>query len=282
MVAIRERWLADGWEFTEGDIRDVEYRSGQLGAPGTRGSNATVSNRTGEVWRPKLHGAGSFTLEVWFGTYQRQAQQLWDHILRAVVQPHRQVEWRRITAAGETRTCLGEVTAALQPTAIGQSGYRASIEVNVPRGYWRSEQEFTAATELAGAPAVGADGKPYRDLPLTAWADSTAPMEELTLRLDGQLVNPRVTDRSPLGRAGELFYAQTIPANQAMVLGSGDWSITGVGGLGPVEAAVNYTGDRFLTVAATPPGMTPTLRLSADTIGAAGQLTVSGPRAYLC
>ena len=127
MAAIRERWLADGWEFTEGDIRDVEYRSGQLGAPGTRGSNATVANRTGEVWRPKLHAAGSFTLEVWFGTYQRQAQQLWDDILRAVSQPHRLVEWRRITAAGETRTCLGEVTAALAPIAT-----RCSVNVRPP------------------------------------------------------------------------------------------------------------------------------------------------------
>lgn len=33
MAGIRERWFADGWEFTEGDIRDVEYRTGQLSSP---------------------------------------------------------------------------------------------------------------------------------------------------------------------------------------------------------------------------------------------------------
>lgn len=275
MVAIRERWFADGWEFTEGDIRDVEYRSGQLGAPAMRGSNAVVANRTGEQWRPKVHGPGSFTLEVWLGTYQRQAQAMWDELLRAVVQPHRLVTWRRITAAGETRFCEGEVTAALQPTYVGQSAYRASIEVSVPRGYWRGDTEFTQATALTG-PAG------YRDLALTEFATSTAPLEELRLRLDGQLVNPRVQDLTDRGRGEELLYAQTIPNGQALALDCADWSAAGAGGLVPVPAAINYTGDRFLTVAATPPGVVPTLRLAADTIGAAGRLTVSGSRSYLC
>ncbi len=274
-MTIRERWLADGFEFTNGDYMDVEYRSGQLGVPAARGSNATVANRTGEVWRPKVHEAGAFSLELWFGTYQRQAQALWDDILRAVVQPHRLVTWRRITAAGETRTCAGEVIGALLPTAVGQSAYRASIEVHVPRGYWRGEQTFSVSTPTSGAATS-------REVDLTPFAASTAAMEELTYRLDGHLVAPKVTDLTALGRGESLSYAATIPAGQALTLSAGDWSATGSGGLAVNTEAINYTGDRYLTVAATPPGTVPRLRLTAGEIGTAGKLTVSGYRSYLC
>jgi hypothetical protein len=275
MAAIRERWYADGWEFTEGDIRDVEYRSGQLISPAKRGGNATVSNRTGEVWRPKKHGPGSFTLEVWLGTYQREAQQLWDELLRAVDSPHRLVTWRRITANGETRTCEGEVTGALEPTAIAQNGYRASIEVNVPAGYWRGDQLVTVASPTDGAAGV-------REFDLAAFATSTAPLDSLTVRLAGHLVNPRVADITPLGRGDSLTYAGTIPAGKGLTLANGDWTDTPDAGWDYNPAALNYTGDRFLQLAATPPGGVQRLRLTADTIGAGAGVTVSGYRSYLC
>lgn len=272
---IRERWFADAWEFTEGDIRDVEYRSGQLGTPAMRGNNAEVANRTGEVWRPKVHGPGSFTLEVWLGTYQRQAQALWDELLRAVVQPHRLVTYRRITAAGEARTCQGEVTGKLQPTAIGQNGYRASIEVAVPAGYWRGEQLVTATSPLAGAATS-------REFDLPGLASSTAPLDDLTVELAGRLVNPRLIDITPSGRGDELLYAKEIPAGKGLSLDCGDWTVTPVGGWDLDSEALNYTGDRFLQLAATPPGGVHRLRLQASTIGDGAAATVSGYRSYLC
>lgn len=275
MPAIRERWYADEWEFTEGDIRDVEYRSGQLVAPAKKGSNAAVANRPGEVWRPKQHGPGTFTLEVWLGTYQREAQRLWDELLRAVDSPHRLVSWRRITADGETRSCEGEVTGALEPTAVGQNGYRASVEVTVPGSYWRGEQLFTVASPADGAVGV-------REFDLSPFAPSTAPLDSLTLVLAGQLVNPRVADITPRGRGDELTYAGEIPATHFLTLGNGDWSATPSAGWAYSAEALNYTGDRFLQLAATPPGGVQRLRLTADTIGVGAGVTVSGYRSYLC
>lgn len=284
MVAIRERWFADDWEFTEGDIRDVEYRAGQLGTPPVRGSNATVANRTGEVWRPKRHEAGTFTLEVWLGTYQRQAQALWDELLRAVVQPHRLVTYRRITAAGETRYCQGEVMAALAPVPIGQSAYRASIEVHVPSGYWRGE-----ALQTVTAPAVAGPAGTVVDL--SVFSPSTAPLEELTVRLAGELSGAELTDITDRGRGDTLSYAASIPGGQSLTLDCANWLATPSPGWAAMTAppsslynpaAINYSGDRFLNLAATPPGVKHQLLFTADTIGPGAEVTVSGYRSYLC
>lgn len=273
-MTIRERWFVDGWEFTQGEVRDVEYRSGQLGTPAMRGENATVVNRTGKQWRPKIHDSGSFTLEVWFGEDQRAAQAAWDEILKAVVQPHRQCTYRRVTAAGESRYCEGEVVGRLEPTAIGQQGYRASIEVGVPRGYWRGDTVFSVSTPLTGPATV-------REVELTPFAASTAPLEDLILRLDGAVGLPQITDITPYGRGETLLYAMSLADNQAITFNCGDWSAVGIG-VGVNEAAINYSGERFLTVAAPPPGVMPRLQLSGTTLGANGKLTVSGYRSYLC
>jgi len=278
---IRERWFADSYEFTEGDIRDVEYRAGQLGTPAMRGSNATVAQRTGELWRPKVHEAGDFTLSIWFGTYQRQAQLMWDDIVRAVIAPHRLVTWRRITANGETRTCQGEVTAALQPTAIAQNGYRADLEVHVPSGYWQGEQLLTYASG-----DTGPDDR-TRVLTLPGLATSTAALEALTIRLaggkDAALVNPVLTDTTDRGRADVLRYNQLIGAKQSLTLDNDTWALAAGGGLALNSAAVQYTGDRYLALAAAPPGVTQQLTLtSSSPIPAGAGVTVSGYRSFLC
>lgn len=278
---IRERWFADAYEFTEGNVRDVEYRSGQLGAPAMRGSNATVAQRTGEVWRPKVHEAGSFTLSIWFGTYQRQAQAMWDDILRAVVQPHRLVTWRRITADGETRFCEGEVVNAFEPTAIAQSSYRADLDVRVPAGYWRGDQMFTYSSG-----ATGPDAR-TRKLLLPGLSKSTATLEKLAITLTGgseaALSNPVLADTTDRGRGDVLQYNGLIGADQSLALDNETWALTPAGGLALNSAAVQYTGDRFLALAATPPGVTHELTLtSTATIPAGAGVTVSGYRSYLC
>lgn len=276
MVAVRERWFADSYELTHGEVRDVEYRSGQLGTPDAVGSNARVPNRTGELWRPKKHGPGQFTLQVWLaGADQAEAQAQWDEILRATVSLHRLVTWRRITPAGETRQCLGEITGRMEPTAIGQQGYRASLGVSVPAGYWVGTDLLTYSTPTGA-------GATQREIDLPGFEKCTAPLEGLTLRLDGQLVRPRVTDVTPYGVGGNMLYDGTVADGQAATFESASWGLTGSGGFAPDLQRINYTGERFLTLAPTPPGTVHRVRLSADTMGANGKLTVSGYRAYLC
>lgn len=284
---IRERWFVDDYEFTDGDIRDVEYRTGQLVTPAGRGGNAVVPQRTGQVWRPKVHDQGVFTLSIWFGISQQQAQQQWDDILKACMQPHRLPTWRRITAAGEVRVCLGEVVASTKPVPVGQLGYRADLQIDVPRSYWHSDLAYVMASNPLGLglEGLGVDplgGSNTITVDLVGLAPSTAALEELVLRIDGLAVNPVITDITDRGRGEVLSYAGSIPDGTSLTLDSGQWWATGGGGLAPNQAAVNYTGDRYLTIAAPPPGVTPRLQLTADQIGPHTKLTVSGYRSYLC
>lgn len=272
----RERWYVDGYEITQGDTLDVEYRTGLLGTPGLRGENPEVANRTGTVWRPKKHGAGSFTLAMWWGDqYQSEAQEKWDELLRAFVASHRLATWTRVTASGETRTCLGEVVAELSPVAIGQQAYRAGIQVGVPDGYWQSQTSYTHSTPTG-------TGVVTRDLDLTDFVKSTAPNEKLLLTIAGQAVNPKIAEITIDGRAEWVQYNGTIPDGQSMIINCETWALTGTGGFVPDPQKLTYNGDRFFTLGTARPGVTTRVRFSADLIGANGRLTVAGRRSYLC
>lgn len=272
---IRERWWVDDYEFTQGDIRDVELRDGLLSSPPLRGANVVVPNRTGQLWRPKKYDQGTFTVSLWFGNNQSQAQAQFDNILRAASIGHRLCTWSRITPVGERRYCYGEVVGSLKPTAVGQDAYRATIEVQVPGGLWRGDTLYTAVTPPPAADATSVE------VDLVDLAQSTAPLEELVLRLDGYAKNPKIVDLTPRGRGESVQYATTIAKGQSLTLGCADWSATGAGGLTVNPAAINYVGDRFLVVAPDPTGAAPRLQLTADELGPDARLTVSGYRSYL-
>jgi hypothetical protein len=284
-VPVRERWFADGYEFTDGDVRDVEYRTGLLGTPEMRGDNGVIPNRTGELWRPKHDGPGSFTLAIWLaGGSQAEAAAAWDTVLRAVRQRRRLVTWQRITPDGETRQCQGEIVGSMQPTALGQIGYRAGLEVRVPAAYWFGTTLFTYSTPTG-------TGVTQRDLDLPGFAGCTAPLEGLTYKLDGQLVRPKLTDITTFGAGDNVLYDATIADGTSATLDSSTWGITGGGGhvadgqklTYPAVAVPGASQDRFLALEPLHPSATThRVRLSADTIGTNGKLTVSGYRAYLC
>lgn len=270
----RETWHIDGWELTQGIVRDLEYRAGLYRTPAVDGTDSNVSNRTGRLWRPKTHGPGQFTLAVWLGGASRaEAERLYDELLRAVVHPHRLATYRRGLADGTARECSGDVTAALEPTAIGQQGMRLGIEVTVPRAYWRGTVLRTAQrTVPLGATVV--------TLPLPEFARSTAPMEGLTYRITGPVTSPTVADITDDGVADSFTYSGVIGSGQTLVVNSDTWQVTGEG-FTPNQAAMNYTGRVFLPVVAARPGRTPTLRLTGTSMNTATTLRVSGYEAFL-
>ncbi|MFJ6770163.1 hypothetical protein ACIQOV_04145, partial [Kitasatospora sp. NPDC091257] len=233
----RERWLVDGYDLTDGLVRDVEYRAGLTGTPAVVGANATVPNKIGELWRPKHHGPGKFTLALWLaptsGGWQ-DVEAAWEDLLRAVVRPHRLLTFERHTAAGQVRRCEGEVLSALTPTPLGQSGMRISLEVNVPAGYWVSaDTSIQASTVGAAVP---------QDLALTAFADATATMEQLSYLLTGPITAPTVTDTTD-GTGGDSFtYTGQIGAGQTLTVDAATWQLTGSGGLVPDPGRLTNTG----------------------------------------
>ena len=167
----RETIAFDGWELTEGTVRNWEIRDGFDDVAAMVGDNLTVANRSGEVWRPKTLGAGKFTVQLWLaGKTISQAQDAWRTLLRATVRPHRLVRVTRTMASGEVVYCDAEVTGGVSPTHLGQTGYRASITFTVPSGIWRSDVVYEHKTP------VGA--KLNQGLYLDNLAPSTAPLEK--------------------------------------------------------------------------------------------------------
>ncbi|WP_327074443.1 hypothetical protein OG196_31885 [Kitasatospora purpeofusca] len=274
----RERWLVDGYELTDGLVRDVEYRTGLNTTPAVVGANATVPNRIGELWRPKHHGPGKFTLALWLAPASggwAEVERAWEDLLRSLVRPHRLLAFERHTAAGQIRRCQGEVLSALAPTPLGQGGMRLGVEVNVPAGYWESADTSSAST---------APGSPLpQNLDLAPFADATAPMEQLAYRITGPITAPTVTDTSDgAGRDGDSFtYTGQIGAGQALAVDSATWQLSGTGGLVPDPARLTNTGPAFLRLAPGRPGRPPSVRLSGTNTGAGTQLTVTGRRTYL-
>jgi hypothetical protein len=274
MVAARERWFIDGYELTQGNTLDVEKRDGLLTTPALIGDNATVPNRTGLVWRPKKHGQGVFTLNIWWGEdTQDQAQDMWDILLRAFILPHRLATYTRVTASGESRICKGEVAVAMAPAPIGQGGYRAGIEVHIPDGYWQSLTSYTAQTAQGAASGT--------TLTLTDFTPSTAPNEKLLLTFAGQYANPKITETTTDGRGEWIKYGGTIPDGQSMSINCDTWALTGTGGFVPDPALLTYSGDRFFTLGTARPGVDIQVQLTADTVGTHGRFTLAGQRSYL-
>ncbi|MGW4694866.1 hypothetical protein ACWEO1_21110 [Kitasatospora cineracea] len=271
-----ERWLVDGYDLTDGLVRDVEYRAGLTATPAVVGANATVPNRIGELWRPKHHGPGKFTLALWLapaGGRWQDVEAAWEDLLRAVARPHRLLTFERHTAAGQVRRCQGEVLSALTPTPLGQDGMRISLEVNVPSGYWESADTSFEAT-APGAPLP-------QDLDLEPFADATAPMENLAYRITGPITAPTVTDTTD-GTGGDSFtYTGQITAGQALTVDAATWQLTGSGGLVPDPGRLTNTGPAFLRLAPGLPGTAPSVRLTGTNPGPTTQLAVTGRRAYL-
>ncbi|MGW3181648.1 hypothetical protein ACWDD9_20470 [Kitasatospora sp. NPDC001119] len=272
----RERWLVDGYDLTDGLVRDVEYRAGLTGTPAVIGANATVPNKTGELWRPKHHGPGKFTLALWLapttGGWQ-DVEAAWEDLLRVVARPHRLLTFERHTAAGQIRRCEGEVLSALTPAPLGQSGMRISLEVNVPAGYWASADTSTHATG-PGAPVP-------QDLVLTEFADATAPMEQLAYLLTGPITAPTVTDTTDATGGDSFTYTGQIGAGQSLTVDAATWQLTGTGGLVPDPGRLTNTGPAFLRLAPGRPGKPPSVRLNGTNTGPTTRLAVTGHRAYL-
>ena len=277
----RETWTVDGYTLTQGTYRDVEYRAGLYGTPEPVGANATVANRTGEVWRPKRHGPGAFTLNLWLGATTTRAgvEAAYDELLRVLTPVHRLCRFTRTLASGEVRRCDGELVAALGPEPIGQRGMRISAEIRVPDGYWEAVTAITATSTVG----VGLT----RDLALTGFAGATAPMERLTYRITGPGSGPIVSVREAdadgtVGDIEAFFYAATLTAGQVLVVNADTWALSGEGGLVPDPGLLSYTGGRYLSVPPARYGAVPTVRLALSSgSGATTSLAVTGRPTFL-
>jgi hypothetical protein len=273
-----ERWFVDDWELTQGWVRNVEYRSGLSATPAVFGANASVPGLTGELWRPKRHGAGRFVLNLWVAganNTQAAAWAVYEDVLRAVARPTELLVFKRTMDDGSQRQCRGEVITAIEPIPVGDGAYRMAIEVGVPSGYWESVGTFTD-TSATGSTLP-------RDLSLTTLNPSTAPMEHLTYTITGPITNPKVSERINGADLDSFTFTGVVGATQTLIVNASTWALTGSGTptFTPSLAALSYTSGRFLSVKPARPGGTAAVRMTGSAGGTTTRLQVSGRQAFL-
>lgn len=279
-----ETWAADGLVLTEGNVRQWEMRTGIGRVGGQAGQNAPVPYRSGEMWTRKNLAPGSFVLNLWIAGDDAEAARVqYERIMRQVVRTERLVRWERTSnsAAMPGRFCLGEVVTTLDPTYVGQNLYRIGLEVHVPSGKWHGINSVTIATDAG-------PGLPKR-LDLAALADSTAPLEDLTYRVDGP-INAGWTIADVNG-PDSLTYNQAIPAGSAIKFDAATWAISSpTGGVNVNPAALQVLGPRLMTVATAvgvgaADGSIANSQLQVELRGSGGgagtKLTVTGAGSYL-
>jgi len=268
----RERYLVDGFDLTEGVVRDVELREGLNATAGLIGENGVVPNRSGEVWRPKRRGPSSFTLNMWTGTETGRADvdALYDLLIRAFGDGLRLPLWTRYLADGTVRQTFGEVVSGLSPQPIGQAAYRLAVEVRVPTGIWESTVD--AVHDTTTRPASGTQ------IVLTEFAGVTAPMERLSYRITGPATNPRITDAT--SGIGDWFqYNGSIPNGGVLYVNSDDWTLA-ADNFTPNREAFFYSGPRFMTLRTPMPGGTPAVIFDYANGGTTTRLSVQGRLAF--
>lgn len=280
-MATRERWLFDGWELTEGVLRDWAYRAGTGNTAPFVGEDTSVPGRSGQLWRPKVQGPATFSLDFWFQGADRQAvQDAYNTILRAMRRRHRLVTVTRTRASGEQVVADVQLVGTIEPTYLSQRVWRATATFVIPAGCWRSVSTFTHKSSQVSATFP-------KNLVLTGLEPSTEAMDELTVKVHGPGVNIKVADWTD-GVEGDWFkYAATMTASQFFTLNCKTWAITaGTDADANDDTWVNvhamqYSGTRYLPIPAARPGDTPTVKISMASGGTtATYVEVAGPRAY--
>lgn len=271
----RERLLIDGWELTEGLVRDLELRDGLYGTPEMIGQNPVVANRRGSTYRRKNIGEGSFTINGWVASADGTRtgfESAWQTLLRAVWRPERLVKYERYLASGEIRECYGEVSGQLAPAAIGQQAGRFALQVRVPNGLWRGQT--TVTDQSTGTLTSGAT------FALTNLANGSAPVDDAKVVLTGPLTSPQV---AVVGNAVEFVkYTGTIGAGAVVTIDCGTWDVTATG-MTANPAAVTYGGDSsYLTIPSPgPTGVAPSVVVTGSGFTASSKVALTGKRAHL-
>jgi hypothetical protein len=268
----RERYVIDGYDVTEGNVRDVETREGLATEPDLRGDDQEIANSIGDVFVPKVYGPGRFTMQVWWGvsTTRAAVEAAFEELQRVVSRPHRMCRIVRTLSDGSTRQCDAYKVSSMKPTAIGQRGYRAGIEFKIPRGFWRGTADVVDETP-AGAALP-------KTLALVNVGAGTAPVDDSVYRVIGPISDPVVVDTTDGVDKAWFSYAGQVPANAHMEVNAATWTVVGVG-FTVNQQAVAFS-ERMTTVAG-PPGQNPTVALRGTNGGATTALRVTGRPAWL-
>lgn len=225
--------------------KNIDTKSGRMGIPDKRGSNRTVSGRSGSIQTKKRFSESMVTLSMWVqgcqddGTipeggsqlieFQRNVDALTllfsaDNLVLESTMPN-----------GTVRRIRGEVMDAMDFSMSGLAIARFAAVVVCPDVFWESQFEYYSQWTTTGTKRA------------VEFAGSTAPIEDAIVRFTGPCTNPYI-----IAGVTTLQYRAALAAGQWVEINTKTWTVTGGGGHTANPNAILATGDaRWLVIPAT-------------------------------
>jgi hypothetical protein len=254
-------------------------------SPPVEGENIRIPGRDGELYPlgGKRLGAGSFVVRMWMGAAtMEQARADWESLLRTIVKRHRLVTWTHIATDGTARLALGEVVGKVDPTPIGQYGFRAQIEVSVPSGKWQDAQPRDTGPILINPGGIGGPINAIVYLP--SFAGGSAPMTDLRVDVSGPIGAFKVTGVMPgLAQAASPWFRYDAPLEAPTDMSKVAVIVSGEDGmLVPDPSKFHYRGPYLFELGYMDSvEQHPYLRVEASSCSSQAAIRVYGKRSFL-
>lgn len=262
--------------------KNIESLTGRLTTPAKRTSNVVVPGRHGAVrTRGKKYDQNVIVLPMWVvgsnddGSIPKTTNertlffQNVDALTWLFAGGDAELDIRHTLPDGSIRQAFGDVLDTLDFSTSGHNPIgKFSVSITMSDPFWRDLNPVTATKVANGA-----------TITLPEFTGATAPMEDLVVQLVGPWNNPKLT----FSDGSWVQYSDTFAAGKGVILDSGTWSLTGVGGYVPSLQKLTYGGTSSRWVALPAAGMgIPSVTLTGGAERtAATQVIVTGRRKYL-
>lgn len=192
-ITTEEFWDIDGTALNTLAF-NIESLNGRSGVPVLRGDNVRIPYRSGAIWREKEPDSRVITLGMWVqgadengvipsgAARRRKFNDNLDDLKRLYYVTWRQLSLTKRWAMSDglrTATALAEPVGAMEPSMLGRHGARLVLDFLLADPYFYG---FSVASTLALA------------TPLVINNDGHAIAKKMTVRLNGPLTNPVLTN----------------------------------------------------------------------------------------
>lgn len=256
--------------------KNISSLAGRLRAPAYRTGNISIPGMHGELWIPnKKYQANIVTLPMWVvgcdddgeipvgSNRRKEFFKRVDELVTLFKSPTLlDIVWT--TARDEARRCWAEALDVLDFTTDASPKGMVGVVLTIPEAFWEDLANKTQTLTGTGA-----------SLTPTNFQGGSAPMEDLVYKFTGPWTNPRATFSD-----GSWFqYSAALTASQTITIDSGEWELTGGGGLTADYSKISHDGTDAVWGAL--PASAAAIALSGTARTTASQFQITGKRKFL-
>lgn len=265
--------------------KNIESLTGRMNVAPIRTENVSVPNRHGKLRTlQKFYDEGNIVLPMWVkgcdddGNVPISAREQFfanvDALTKLFHPGSGMMEMLHTLPDGSVRRALVECTDVINFSTMGGGNPLAkfSVSLRVPGVFWEDAEPITV------------DLPPTQNGYVVALDGTTAPIEDAVITITGPAVDTRIEayyDGAPLESPSWIHYPN-VPAGQSLTIDSGDWALTGGGGLIPNYSQLTYGGGgRWFTLVPGVPTKPPEMKITSTNTTAATEITVVARRKFL-